>query len=148
MMPQAAAMSLGLGTWLPTVVLWHDQPAGGHYDWLIARPAIRRGCDPDAPLLQAWRVPLPPHRWPRPGQLPIGPLPDHRARYLTHTGPLPPAGTLLPDRRGTLRPVAHGQAMPQRVTDPTWHGLIRWPTPDGWHTMSARVADQQLDLRH
>jgi hypothetical protein len=66
-----------------TVLLRHDTPGGGHHlDWMIERPGdasehrlitFRCHADPLADRSTPWEG----HR-----------LPDHRAHYLTHEGPI------------------------------------------------------------
>ena len=71
------------GRW---VLLHHTGPDGSaHYDWMIAPPGTPTD-DPDARLLQTWRVDAPPSQ--ARGDFTATRIADHRCRYLTYEGPL------------------------------------------------------------
>lgn len=90
------------------VILRHDLPDGSwHYDWMIERsiPDLepRPGPGPERRLL-TFRLdpaPAPPPADPAAGPFQADRLPDHRAHYLDHEGP-------VSGGRGTVTRVASG----------------------------------------
>lgn len=101
----------------PCVVLLHELPDGSsHFDWFTARsPApgalllsFRTTLRPDSPDTRAFSAES---------------LPDHRAHYLTHEGPLEPADG---HDRGTVRRLARGAAVIERADDTGVTLLAEW----------------------
>ena len=66
-----------------TVVLRHERPGGGHYDWLLERPTPAGDG-----ALATWRLRVGPGDWPTARRLWLRPLGDHRRAYLHREGPL------------------------------------------------------------
>lgn len=109
---------------LPTVVLHHqfpdDHPLGpSHYDWLLDP-----GGEPEHRLI-AFRLTRRPDSpgWTR---LDADRLPDHRAFYLTHQGP-------VSGDRGVVTLIARGRCellriepdlLEARIEFDAWHGMI------------------------
>ena len=90
----------------PCVVLLHTLPDdSSHFDWLTARRD-----DPDAPLL-SFRTSLRPDS-PATRAFSATSLPDHRALYLEHEGPLEPREGR--DRGAVVR-LARGNALIERA---------------------------------
>ena len=121
----------------PCVVLLHTLPdASSHLDWFTARSPTPN-TNPAAPLL-AFRAALRPDD-PTVRAFSALSLPDHRAHYLTHEGPLEPKDGR---DRGAVRRLAQGMAHIERA-DPDavvlvaqWGGAPRrytgTPTETGW----------------
>lgn len=75
----------------PTVLLFHETPAGDHYDWLLDDPTARGTPAEPEPRLWTARVKIPSGEWAGRGTFDLEPIPPHRRLYLTYEGPIAPA---------------------------------------------------------
>ncbi|MCX5660925.1 MAG: hypothetical protein NTW19_14565 [Planctomycetota bacterium] len=93
-----------------TVLLFHETPAGDHYDWLLEDPTAAALPGEAEPRLWAARVKFPSDRWAELGTWDLEPIAPHRRLYLTYEGPIaqapPPDGDGSP--RGTVKRVDEG----------------------------------------
>ncbi len=85
---------------LATVLLRHETPSGGHFDWMLATP----GGSPGAGLWTV-RTDLAAAAWRGAGRWRLTRIADHRRQYLAYQGP-------LTGGRGSVRRVDAGWVRP------------------------------------
>jgi|GEM_PF-1190756 len=115
------------GRW---VILRHELPDGSHHFDLLLQPP---GSIPDAPL-RSWRCPHAPQPAGEGREQIVEAMPDHRAAYLTHEGPVT-AG------RGAVRRVAAGVIRAWDEAEGCVDAVLSPQSGDVWR-ISLRRGDQ------
>jgi hypothetical protein len=121
------------------VLIRHECGEGSHWDWMLA-PA-HCPTDPDARVLDSWRVSVPLHRSPPSDPIEVEMGPMHRVAYLALAAPRALAGD-----RGHVTPVASGRwrEVESSIWEVAWDGhwtgtvsLSASPRGPSWRLMTA-----------